>query len=67
MSDYGVSEKTIATKFNRSVDYIRRVIANDARTPDALDEDYDHVDEDTKRDYPPRVSLVVHGKPPAEN
>ena len=67
MYDYGVSEKTIATKFNRSVDYIRRVITNDARTPDALDEDYDYVDEETKTDYPPRASLIVHGKPSAEN
>lgn len=58
LSDYGVNEAEIAEKYNRTVEYIKRIIQNDTSVPDDLDKDYDFVDEEIKAKYPPLVSLV---------
>jgi hypothetical protein len=58
MYDYKVPEADIATTYNRSLNYIRRVLDQNS---DNTEEDYDHVDEKTKKLYPPRVSVVRRG------
>lgn len=59
MYDYNVPDKEIAAKYRRSLKYILRIATNDAHTPDSMEDDYVHVDEETKKLYPPRVSVVV--------
>jgi hypothetical protein len=59
MYDYNVPEEEIAAKYNRSVKYVLRIATNDISTPDSVEDDYSHVDEETKKLYPPRVSMVV--------
>jgi hypothetical protein len=59
MYDYYVPDEDIASKFNRSVDYVRRVSDNEASRPDSVEKDYDYVDEETKELYPQMVSEVV--------
>lgn len=51
----------LANKYNRSEEYIKTVIMNEAgrRTTDDADEDYEFVDEETKAAYPPLVSTCI--------
>lgn len=58
MYDNGVSEEKIAKKYNRSINYIKRIITNDMNTPDNLDDDYYLVDQETRIKYPQTVSQV---------
>lgn len=47
---------TLAAQYNRSEDYIKRVLTNGAtgkKGGDNVDEDYEHVDNATKIKYPP--------------
>lgn len=48
----------LASRYNRSQEYVKKIIANDAgkNRADDLDEDYDYVDDETKAKYPPTVS-----------
>lgn len=52
----------LAEQYNRSEDYIKRVLQNNAgkKAADDVDEDYDHVDEETKAQYPPLVSTYTY-------
>lgn len=52
----------LADRYNRSQEYVKKIIANDAgkNRPDDLDEDYDYVDDDTKAKYPPTVSGYLY-------
>ena len=48
-------EVDIASKFNRSISFIGRVLSDDG----SMEDDYSLVDEETKRLYPPRVSVIA--------
>lgn len=55
----------LANRYNRSQEYVKKIIANDAgkNRPDDLDEDYDYVDDETKAKYPPTVSGYMYANP----
>lgn len=58
MYDNGVNEEEIAKKYQRTIDYIKRIITNNINPQDHLDKDYELVDEETRIKYPQSVSEV---------
>lgn len=57
LHNHGVSADELATKYQRSLDYIGRIIHNDSSIQDDSDDDYNFVDAQTKVAYPPKVRL----------
>lgn len=56
----GFTISALALKYNRTQEYVQRVILNDNKkfAADVIEEDYDYVDHDTKVRYPPTASLI---------
>lgn len=58
MRSHGATFQDIADEVNRSLGVVASAIKNSYLLPDDTETDYDYVDEETKRKYPPKVNTI---------